>query len=278
MSIESAAKPPLPPAGILELLYTPETLQLHLTENWDREKIESFALTLLGDEYRTKVSELEGGLKKTQLLLLENDELRTEDQREAEDKVKTLQHALDTSYADLRELRRGYKLLEQGYNLRSKELADAQEELQRVKLQVPLEANDVADILSGIIPNRSCIRAGCFGKRGYTGITVDIDPKSGHKKITVHLCCGVVGETEYTRLRRLISADQREQRVSSDTVELLVARVKRYTVLGMVQYGWRWLGAWVDGWMPRKGDDPTPALPLTKGRENAVRGEGGRNV
>ena len=188
------------------------------------------------------------------ILLLEEDELRSEDQREGAEREAALQSALEASHNEIKEVEGKSALVRRAYDLRSKELADVKEELERLKFQVPLEANDVADILSGIIPNRSCNRAGCFGKRGYTGITVAVDPVTKHKKITINLCCGAVGETEYTRLRRIVENGQREQRISSNTLEILVARSKRYTLMGGMQYGWRRMSAWVERVMPRKGD------------------------
>src|SRR5512140_3306149 len=66
---------------------------------------------------------------------------------------------------------------------------------------------ELADVISSIRPDpkyaRNCHQSNCNGKRGYHAISCYIT-EDGKKHYQVEMCCGMVGESEYTRIRKTL--------------------------------------------------------------------------
>lgn len=75
-------------------------------------------------------------------------------------------------------------------------------EVQKTRSSVPAEANELADIISGITPDRRCNT--CHGRHGWYGLEAVVNLKDQTKTIKLFRCCGTVGNSEYQRLQIMI--------------------------------------------------------------------------
>lgn len=118
---------------------------------------------------------------------------------------------------------------------------------------IPEGVRDLADYLSSIVPDRKCTIAGCWGKRGYSGYAITTDAE-GKRKVVVNLCCGKVGQSEYTRIFQALRELNERQAQTANLVN------STHTFL----FAWNIWRYWMiaKDWMKRK-------LKGTKGGVNA---------
>ena len=53
---------------------------------------------------------------------------------------------------------------------------------------------------ANITPDPKCKVAGCYGKKGYSGMAITFDEK-GNREVRLNFCCGKIGKTEYARIQ-----------------------------------------------------------------------------
>lgn len=112
-------------------------------------------------------------------------------------------------------------------------------ESQLANKQVPSpELEGIADYLAGIRPDKNCRTPGCFGMRGYSGFTTDIDVKTGHRKITVNLCCGKVGDTEYARILKKLEQSTSTHLGAYTAIMQHMDMLKHHLLLAIIHRAW----------------------------------------
>jgi hypothetical protein len=214
-----------------------------------KEEVDGFALHLLGDGWNEKLKTAEWDLLNLRQINADLDNTNADlvGRLEKEKAIsKGIAEKLAVATGDLSMERARMRELQRSYD-RARAAADQAEALTaNLKVASPdLEA--LADYIRGIRPDPRCTVSGCYGKRGYNGFAVTID-KEGHRKVTVNLCCGKIGESEYAMLGKKLN-DQSAQLSEMDRMmRMLFIQAddsKRWfadrTIVGRTRRGWEWL-------------------------------------
>lgn len=207
---------------------------------FDDDEIELFARQCLDDEVtelHTRIAESETELRHLRGALAQSNKELTDLTRLHGADASEHQKEVDRLRSMLREKIEEAKKLDGHCQKYREENRTLHSQLANQKPPSPdLEA--LQDYVAGIRPDPRCTVSGCWGKRGYSGFTADIDPKTGHKTIRVNLCCGKVGESDYALIARKF-ADVHKQLQEQGKVILTAYDVTfRHTTFGGIKHGW----------------------------------------
>lgn len=196
------------------------------------DEVEKFSLHLLGSEFRDRLDIYEQRLSsyvQETSRLEDNLEQTSQELGAANGIIASLRDDKERLESALNAAEKRSRKLEDSYNAARRSMLDAESRLANQKPPHP-DLEKLEDYLRGIRPDPRCTIRGCHGKRGYSGFTATIDPKTGEKKITVNLCCGKVGESDYALISRKLSAiekvldEARKHSVEASTMALVIFR------------------------------------------------------